>query len=198
MKTHKPINVHLSSRLSNSLCKVQIFKKYLAYFSNMRNMTQNIQNGSFDIKRSSRILRIINAAKRASIPSISSYKRGGHMGAWSTPPCSAITCMLKMLLMYFKFVNLILVFWHSISWKNLNCNFLTKKAWFPARYVTISVEVKHFWIGKIKFLNFQKIHYHIQKFFVPKYFLCSKLRILLRKPIIFSHELFLFICMITI
>jgi len=94
------------------------------------------------------------------------------MGAWSTPPPpgSAITCMLKMLLMYFKFVNLILVFWHSISWKNLNCNFWTKKAWFPARYVTISVKVKHFWIDEIKFLNFQKIHYHIQKFFVPKYF----------------------------
>ena len=47
----------------------------------MRNMTQNIQNGSFDIKRGSRILIIISAAKRASIPSISSYKRGGtHEG----------------------------------------------------------------------------------------------------------------------
>jgi len=93
------------------------------------------------------------------------------MGAWYTPPPgSAITCMLKMLLMYFKFVNLILVFWHSISWKNLNCNFWTKKAWFPARYVTISVKVKHFSIDEIKLLNFQKIHYHIQKFFVPKYF----------------------------
>ena len=169
-------------------------------FSNMKNMTQNIQNGSFDIKRGSRILRIISAAKRASIPSISSYKRGGAHGGvvHPLPPGSAITCMLKMLLMYFKFVNLILVFWHSISWKNLNCNFWTKKAWFPARYVTISVKVKHFWIDEIKFLNFQKIHYHIQKFFVPKYFLCSKLRILLRKTVIFSHEQFLFICMIKI
>ena len=53
----EPINVHLSIRFFNSLCKVQIFKKYLAYFSNMRNMTQNIQNGSFDIKRGLRILR---------------------------------------------------------------------------------------------------------------------------------------------
>ena len=181
----KPINVHLSIRFSNSLCKVQIFKKYLAYFSNMRNMTQNIQNGSFNIKRGSRILIIISAAKRASIHSISSYKRGGTWwrGPPPPPPGSALTCMLKMLLMYFKFVNLILVFWHS--WKNLNCNFWTKKAWFPARYVTISVKVKHFWIDEIKFLNFQKIHYHIQKFFVPKYFLCSKLRILLRKTVIF-------------
>ena len=46
----------------------------------MKNMTQNIQNGSTDIKRGSRILRIISAAKRTSIPSISSYKRGGAHG----------------------------------------------------------------------------------------------------------------------
>jgi len=56
----------------------------------MKNMTQNIQNGSFDIKTGSRILRIINAAKRASPPSISSYKRGAHGGA--VPPGSALTC----------------------------------------------------------------------------------------------------------
>ena len=136
-------------------------QKIFSIFSNLKYMTQNIQNGSFDIKRGSRILRIISAAKRASIHSISSYKRGGHMGAWSTPPCSAITCMLKMLLMYFKFVNLILVFWHS--WKNLNCNFWTKKAWFPARYVTISVKVKHFWIDEIKFLNVLQIENFTQK-----------------------------------
>ena len=130
----EPINVHLLSSFSSSLCRVQIFKKYLAYFSNMKYMTQNIQNGSFNIKRGSRILRIINAAKRASIHSISSYKRGGaHGGVVQPPPGSALTCMLKMLLMYLKFVNLILVFWHSTSCKNLNCNFLTKKAWFPAR-----------------------------------------------------------------
>ena len=52
----------------------------------MRNMTQNIQNGSFDIKRGSRILRIISAAKRASIHSISSYKRGGTWGRGPPPP----------------------------------------------------------------------------------------------------------------
>ena len=161
-------------------------------FSNMKNMTQNIQNGSFDIKRGSRILRIISA--RVFLP-FHPTRGVGHMGAWSG---SAITCMLKMLLMYFKFVNLILVFWHSISWKNLNCNFWTKKAWFPARYVTISVKVRHFWIDEIKFFNFQKIHHYIQKFIVPKYFLCSKLRILLRKTVIFSHEQFLFIYMIKI
>ena len=159
----KPINVHLSSSFSNSLCKVQIFKKYLAYFSNMRNMTQNIQNGSFDIKRDSRILRIISADKRSQAREYSFHfilQEGGHMGARS-PPGSALTCMLKMLLMYFKFVNLILVFWHS--WKNLNCNFWTKKAWFPARYVTISVKVKHFWIDEIKFLNVLQIENFTQK-----------------------------------
>ena len=136
-------------------------QKIFIIFSNMRNMTQNIQNGSFDIKRGSRILRIISAAKHASIPSISSYKRGGAHEGVVPPPGSAITCMLKMLLMYFKFVNLILVFWHS--WKNLNCNFWTKKAWFPARYVTISVKVKHFWIDEIKFLNVLQIENFTQK-----------------------------------
>ena len=73
----------------------------------MKNMTQNIQNGYFDIKRGSRILRIIGATKWAISPSISSYKRG--VGA-VPPPGSALTCMLKMLLMYFKFLNLILVY----------------------------------------------------------------------------------------
>ena len=108
----KPINVHLSSRFSNSLCKVQIFKKYLAYFSNMRNMTQNIQNGSFDIKTGSRILRIINAAKRASPPSISSYKRGAHGGA--VPPQFGPNLYAENVVdvFYFKFLNLILVFRH--------------------------------------------------------------------------------------
>ena len=77
----------------------------------MRNMTQNIQNGSFDIKRGSRILKILSAAKRASIPFISSYKRGGaHEGVVHPPQGLDLTCMLKMLLMYFKCVNLILVF----------------------------------------------------------------------------------------
>ena len=50
----------------------------------MKNMTQNIQNDFFDIKTDTRILRIISAAKRASYPSISSYKRGG--GAVHPPP----------------------------------------------------------------------------------------------------------------
>ena len=67
-------------------------------------MTQNIQNGSFDIKTGSRILRIINAAKRASPPSISSYKRGAHG--------SALTSMLKMLLMYF-ILNFSTLYWFS-------------------------------------------------------------------------------------
>ena len=75
----------------------------------MKNMTQNIQNGSFDIKTGSRILRIINAAKRASPPSISSYKRGAHGGA-VPPPGSALTCMLKMLLMYF-ILNFLTLYW---------------------------------------------------------------------------------------
>ena len=52
----------------------------------MKYMTQNIQNGSFDIKRGSRILRIIRAAKRASFPSISSYKREGEHGGVVHPP----------------------------------------------------------------------------------------------------------------
>ena len=74
----------------------------------MKYMMQNIKNGSFDIKTGSRILRIIGAAKRAS-SSISSYKR--NMGAQSTPPPSSVlTCMLKMILMYFKFLNLIWFF----------------------------------------------------------------------------------------
>ena len=104
---------------SNSLCKVQIFKKYLAYFSNMRNMTQNIQNGSFDIKTGSRILRIINAAKRASPPSISSYKRGAHVGA--APP---LTCMLKMLFMYF-ILNFLTLCWFFDKCQN---NYFVKKS----------------------------------------------------------------------
>ena len=78
----------------------------------MKNMTQNIQNGSFDIKRGLRILRIIGAAKWMISPSNSSYKRGGAWGRGPPPPGSALTCMLKMLLMYFKFLNLILVFRH--------------------------------------------------------------------------------------
>ena len=45
-------------------------------------MTQNIQNGSFDMKRGLRILKIIGATKWAISRSISSYKRGGgYMGA---------------------------------------------------------------------------------------------------------------------
>ena len=78
----------------------------------MENMMQNIQNGSINIKTGERMLRIISAAKHASSPSILSYKTGGgaHGGAVHPPPSSALTCMLKMLLMYFKFLNLILVF----------------------------------------------------------------------------------------
>ena len=107
----------------NSLCKVQIFKKYLAYFSNMRNMTQNIQNGSFNIKRGSRILIIISAAKRASIHSISSYKRGGTLGR-GPPPGSALTCMLKMLLMYF-ILNFLTLYWFFDKCQN---NYFVKKS----------------------------------------------------------------------
>ena len=51
-------------------------QKIFSIFNNMKNMTQNIQNGYFDIKRGSRILRIIGATKWAISPSISSYKRG--------------------------------------------------------------------------------------------------------------------------
>ena len=69
-------------------------------------MTQNIQNGSFDIKTGSRILRIINAAKRASPPSISSYKRGAHVGA--APP--NLYAKNVVYVFYFKFINLMLVF----------------------------------------------------------------------------------------
>ena len=88
----------------------------------MKNMTQNIQNGSFDIKTGSRILRIINAAKRASPPSISSYKRGAHGGA--VPPGSALTCMLKMLLMYF-ILNFLTLYWFFDICQN---NYFVKKS----------------------------------------------------------------------
>ena len=76
----------------------------------MKNMTQNIQNGSFDIKTGSRILRIINAAKHASSPSISSYKMGGHGGA--VPPRFGPNLYAKNVVdvFYLKFLNLILVF----------------------------------------------------------------------------------------
>ena len=144
-------------------------------FSNMKNITQNIQNGSFHIKKG---FENTENYKRSQARQYSLHfilQEGGHMGACSTPPSygSALTCMLKMLLMYFKFVNLILVFWHSISWKNLNCNFWTKKAWFPARYVTISVKVKHFWIDEIKFLNFKKSIIIYKSFLSQNIFLCS-------------------------
>ena len=51
----------------------------------MKNMTQNIQNVSFDVKTGSRILRIINAAKRASPPTFHPTRGGAH-GARSPPP----------------------------------------------------------------------------------------------------------------
>ena len=74
-------------------------------------MTQNIQNGSFDIKTGSRKLRIINAAKRASPPSISSYKRGAHGGAVPPPRFSPNLYAKNVVdVFYFEFLNLILVF----------------------------------------------------------------------------------------
>ena len=74
-------------------------------------MTQNIQNGSFNIKTGSRILRIINAAKRASPLSISSYKRGGTLGR-GPPPRFGINLYAKNVVdvFYFKFLNLTLGF----------------------------------------------------------------------------------------
>ena len=90
----------------------------------MKNMTQKNQNSSFDTKTGSRILRIIGATKLAVSPSISSYKREGpHASAVPPPPSSTLTCMLKMLLMYFKFINLILVFltYAKITISPINC-----------------------------------------------------------------------------
>ena len=43
----KPINVHLSNRYSNFVQSSNIQKSF-NIFSNMKNITQNIQNGSFD------------------------------------------------------------------------------------------------------------------------------------------------------
>ena len=43
----KPINVHLSNRYSNFVQSSK-FQKLFNIFSNMKNITQNIQNGSFD------------------------------------------------------------------------------------------------------------------------------------------------------
>ena len=75
----KPINVHLSIRFSNSLCKVQIFKKYLAIWKTSRKTFKMALKKGFENTEN------YKPSQRA-IPSISSYKRGGAHGGVVHPP----------------------------------------------------------------------------------------------------------------
>ena len=68
-------------------------------------MTQNIQNGSFDINRGSRILRIL-------LP-FHPTRGGRHMGARSTPPPRFgpnLYAKNVIDVFYFKFLNLVCFF----------------------------------------------------------------------------------------